>query len=232
MTDTNEAKSGNWTPVQAYVLSVFCLLLGVAVGYLARGSAAPAAAPANGPQIQAGGGVGSGGMPPAGAVQPPTPEQLRQMAEVQVQPLLARLKADPNNANLLYQIGNVYYDSQQYPEAVNYYESSLRIDPQATDVRTDLGTAYHLMGQPDQAIKEYEEVLKIDPTHANALLNKGMVKWQDKNDLAGAIASWKKLLAAHPDYPQRARVQQLIDQAEQHLSMKSGAGSGKPTGTP
>ena len=31
--------AGQWTSTQAYVLSVICLLLGVAVGYLVRGSA-------------------------------------------------------------------------------------------------------------------------------------------------------------------------------------------------
>ncbi|SPF44417.1 Tetratricopeptide repeat protein [Candidatus Sulfotelmatobacter kueseliae] len=229
MTDMNETKGGSWTPTQAYVLSVICLVLGVAIGYLGRGSGAtPAAAPANGEQIRAGAGMDTGRMAPGGTVQAPTPDQLRQMADVQVQPLLAQLESDPNNPKLLYQIGNIYYDSQQYPEAVKYYESCLRIDPKATDVRTDLGTAYHLMGQPDKAIREYDEVLKVDGTHANALLNEGMVKWQDKMDLAGAIASWKRLLEVHPDYPQRDRVQHMIDEAEQHLSMKSGA-SGKST---
>jgi len=228
MTEINQAKSGNWTPTQAYIFSVICLLLGVAIGYLARGSATSPSAPANAEQIRASGGMDAGGTAPVGTPQTPTPEQLRQMADAQVQPLLARLKTDPNDANLLYQIGNVYYDSQQYPEAVKYYENSLRIDPKATDVRTDMGTAYHLMGQPDQAIKEYDAVLKIYPTHANALLNRGMVKWQDKQDLEGAIASWKTLLKVHPDYPQRAKVQQLIDEAEQHLSLKPGASSGKP----
>ncbi len=228
MTDTNETKTGNWTPTQAYVLSVICLVLGVAIGYLARGSASPAVAAGNPAQVQSAGGADGSGMAAGGGAQTPTPEQLKQMAEVQVQPLLAQLKTNPNNAPLLYQIGNIYYDSQQYPDAVKYYQNSLSIDPKATDVRTDLGTAYHLMGQPDQAIKEYDEVLKIDGKHANALLNEGMVKWQDKMDLPGAIAAWKRLLQAHPDYPQKDRVQQLIDQAEQHLSMKAG-GPGNPT---
>jgi len=142
--------------------------------------------------------------------------------------LLAQLKTDPNNAALLYQIGNLYYDAQQYPEAVKYYENSLNISPNATDVRTDLGTAYHLMGQPDKAIQEYDKVLKIDGKHANALFNEGMVKWQDKMDMSGAIAAWKHLLETNPDYPQRDRVQGLIAQAEKHATMKPGSKTDKP----
>ncbi|MGO9087868.1 MAG: tetratricopeptide repeat protein [Terriglobales bacterium] len=230
MADGETSMSGNWTSTQAYVLSVICLLVGVAVGYLLRGSAStqPAenAAPA---QMQgAGTGVGgAGGAPPTGTAPSPTPEQLRQMVDTQAAPLLAQLKGDPNNADLLTRIGNLYYDAQQYPEAVKYYESVLKINPKATDVRTDMGTAYHFMGQPDRALKEYDEVLKIDGKHANALFNEGMVKWQDKMDMSGAIAAWKRLLETNPDYPQRDRVQGLIAQAQQHLTMKPGTKTDK-----
>jgi cytochrome c-type biogenesis protein CcmH/NrfG len=217
MADTKEVGTGNWTSVQAYVLSAICLLVGVAVGYLVRGSA-PTQPTVNAAQTQ----TNATGQGSAGMANTATPEQMKQMADTQAQPLLAQLQTEPNNAELLYKLGNIYYDTQQYPEAVNYYESSLKINPKATDVRTDLGTAYHLMGQPDRAIHEYDEVLKIDSKHANALFNEGMVKWQDKMDISGAVASWKRLLETNPNYPQRDRVQQLISQAEQHLSMKAG----------
>ena len=212
-TDEKTPASGQWSSAQAYMLSVICLLIGVAVGYLVRGSAPSQTVNAQ-PQQAA--------MTAAAPALPPTPEQMRQVAETQAAPLLAQLKSDPNNPTLLYQIGNLYYDAQQYPDAVKYYEIALRINPKETNVRTDLGTAYHLMGQPDQAIKEYDEVLKVDGKHANALFNEGMVKWQDKMDMNGAIAAWKRLLETNPDFPQRERVQQLIAQAQQHQSLKPG----------
>jgi tetratricopeptide (TPR) repeat protein len=205
------------------MLSVICLLLGVAVGYLARSSAPSNLATASAAQTQAASGMTQqSGASPEGNAQQPTPEQLRHMADVQAEPLLAKLKTDPNNAQLLYQVGNLYYDAQQYPEAVKYYENSLKVEPQGTDVRTDLGTAYHLMGQPDRAIQEYDSVLKIDGKHANALFNEGMVKWQDKMDTQGAVTAWNHLLETNPNYPQRDQVQQLIAQAQKHLTMKPG----------
>ena len=230
MASTKTSASGDWTSTQAYVLSVICLLVGVAVGYLVRGSAPAQPSTASAAQAGGGGMPGQGGPSNMGGTAQPTPEQLRQMADTQAQPLLAQLASNPNNVALLNQVGNLYYDAQQYPEAAKYYESSLKIDPKATNVRTDLGTAYHLMGQPDKAIQEYDEVLKIDSKHANALFNEGMVKWQDKMDLNGAIVAWKRLLETNPDYPQRDRVQQMIAQAEQHLAAKSGASASKPAG--
>lgn len=186
------------------------------MGYLARGSAATQTTAVNSAQTAANNEQGG-----TASVPQPTPEQLKQMADTQAQPLLEQLKTDPNNAELLSKVGNFYYDAQQYAEAAKYYESALRINPMATDVRTDLGTAYHLMGQADQAIKEYDEVLKIDRNHPNALFNEGMVKWQDKMDMKGAISAWKHLLETNPNFAQRDRVEQLIAQAEQHASMKS-----------
>jgi cytochrome c-type biogenesis protein CcmH/NrfG len=36
-----------------------------------------------------------------------------------------------------------------------------------------------------------------------------------KQDLPQAIQSWERLLAANPTYPERARVEQMLDQARQ-----------------
>lgn len=227
MADNKNSTPGSWTGTQAYVLAVICLLAGVAIGYLVRGSASPdtsSAAPAQTGAAPAG--MGSmGGTPPG--MQQPTPEQLKHMADVQAQPLLDQLKQHPNDAELLTKIGNLYYDAQQYPEAVKYYEDSLKVNPAATDVRTDMATAYHYMGQADKAILEYEQVLKIDSKHANALFNEGMVKWQDKMDVKGAVEAWNKLLQTNPNYPKREEVQNLIAKAEEHLTMKPGTKTSK-----
>jgi cytochrome c-type biogenesis protein CcmH/NrfG len=226
MAEEKSSTGGSWTGTQAYLLGVICLLVGVAVGYLVRGSAVSAhdAAPAQ-TQTAASAMGTMGGM----QQQQPTPEQMKHMADTQAAPLLEELKKDPKNAEALYKLGNIYYDTQQFPEAVKYYEESLKIEPNATDVRTDMATAYHFMGQSDRAISEYDAVLKVDGKHANALFNEGMVKWQDKMDMNGAIKAWKQLLKTNPDYPNREKVEGLIAKAEQHLTMKPGTKTDKPT---
>src|SRR5664279_1993986 len=104
MTDTNQTTSiEQWTSVQAYVLAVICLLVGIAGGWFIRGSQSPAAAPAE---------TASAPAPAldnanAGA-QTPTPAQMQKMADTQAGPLIEKLKSDPTNAGLLANIGNVY----------------------------------------------------------------------------------------------------------------------------
>jgi len=218
--ETNNSSQGLGLTTPSYVIAVVCLVLGVCIGYLVRGGS---------PQQPAAPPVAAENAQPAGiaSAQQPTPEQMKHMAAKQAEPLLASLKQNPNDADTLYKIGNIYYDTRLFPEAVNYYEQSLKLKPTATDVRTDMGTAYYFMGQADRAISEFEQVLKQDPKHANALFNEGMVKWEGKGDINGAIAAWKKLLATNPDYPKREQLETLIAKAEAHTKMAPGTKTDK-----
>lgn len=217
--------SPNWTGTQAYVLAIICLVVGVAIGYLLRGSASPSTTATQAPTAAP---AGMGGMD--GTQQPPTAEQMKHMADKQAEPLLAQLKDRPNDPQLLYNVGNIYYDTQNYPEAISYYEKSLAQDPKSPDVRTDMATAMFYSGDVDKALTEFDVVLKQNPRHANALFNQGMVRWKGKMDVAGAVASWKKLLETNPNYERREEVQTFITQAEKHANIKPGQKTDKPAG--
>lgn len=213
MTSKNNQSSDQWTGVQAYTLAVICLLAGIAGGWFIRGSQSPAstvpvetvaAAPA-----------------PQGN-QAASPAQMKQMADTQAAPLLERLKAEPNDARLLADIGNIYYDSQAYPIAIDYYGRSLKVEPQNASVRTDMGTAMWYQGNSDGAIEQFNLALKYEPNKANALYNLGIVKWQGKMDVDGAVTAWQKLLVTNPNYEERAKVEQLMAQAKKHTNIKPG----------
>ena len=113
-------------------------------------------------------------------------------------------------------LGNLYYDSQAYPQAIQYYEKALSIQPKNADVRTDLGTAYWYTGDADKAIASFEKALAIRPNHPDTLFNLGIVRWQGKKDPKGAIVAWEKLLETNPTYPQKDQVQMLIERAKMH----------------
>ncbi len=205
---TPPAPSSNWTSTQAYVLAVICLLVGLAAGYLLRGSSgANTQAAANPPAAAA----------PDNSAQV-SPEQLAAMGKKEAEPMLEQLKSNPADPALLAQIGGVYYDTQQYADAIGYYEKSLKLDPKNVDVRTDYGTCLWYQGNADAALAEYQKSLSYNPTHAGTLFNVGMVKWQGKNDVKGAIAAWEKLLQTNPDYPHKDRVVELIAKAKEHAA--------------
>ena len=219
-----------FTSVQAYSLAVITLAIGIAVGYFARGSAPTAATPAAAPTAaaQAPAGMGGGGGAPMGAGQLPgigsqqqggtSPEMLAQAA----QPLLTKLQANPKDFETLRQLGNLYYDGQAFPQAIDYYNKALAIVPKNPDVLTDLGTAYWYSGDPDKALAEFDKSLVVRPNHPGTMFNEGIVMWQGKKDPKGAIVVWEQLLKTNPNYEQKDQVQMLIERAKMH-----GAGATK-----
>ena len=206
----NTPRANQWTSVQAYALSVICLLVGLAGGWFIRGSqsssAAPAAAAAQAPNETA----------------QPSPEQMKRMAEKQAEPLLAQLKTDPENPDLLAKIGNIYYDTQLFPTAIEYYQRSLKAKPTDTAVRTDMATAYWYAGNPDTAIAEFKHALADEPNKPNTLFNLGVVQWQGKMDVQGALATWQKLLDTNPNYEGKEKIVELMAQVRKHSGIKPG----------
>src|SRR5579871_5658171 len=205
----------NWSSVQAYSVAVLCLLVGIAAGWFIRGSQSPATATvAASAPTQASAGMGESAQP--------TPEQMKKMADTQAAPLLKQIESDPNNADLIAKVGNIYYDTQQYPVAIDYYQRFLKLQPANANVRTDMATAYWYMGNVDSSIAEFNKALSYEPNKPNALFNLGVVKWQGKMDVNGAVATWQKLLDTNPTYENRDKVEQLIAQAKKHTGMKPG----------
>ena len=219
MNDTNRATSTEqWTSVQAYTLAVICLLVGIAGGWLIRGSQAPVGTvPAEAASASAPAELDAGAAP-----QMPPSGRLKEMADAQAAPLVERLKSEPNKADLLVNLGNIYYDAQQYPTAIEYYQRALKVQPANADVRTDMATAYWYTGNSDTAIAEFKKALSDQPNKANTLFNLGIVQWQGKQDAAGALASWQKLLDTNPNYEGKEKVVELIAQAKQHSGVKPG----------
>jgi tetratricopeptide (TPR) repeat protein len=209
MTGTNPATSERWSLQTAMVLMAACLMAGIAGGYLMRQWKTPfaaAAARTTRPTAQ-----------PARAASSPHPNdpaQMKAQADASAAPLLAKLQSDPNNADLLASVGNLYYDARQYSTAVDYYGRALKTQPADVAVRTDMGTALWYMGNTDAALLQFDTALSFEANNSNTLFNRGVVRWQGKQDAAGAVADWKKLLATDPAYPGRNDVEQLIAQAQ------------------
>jgi cytochrome c-type biogenesis protein CcmH/NrfG len=234
MTDTAQNQKNNtaaFTSVQAYTLAVITLVIGIAVGYFARGSApattanlpedaqAAMSTPATSTPGGAQGNMGPGQLPGSTPQQQAaSPEELAKSAA----PLLAQLKTNPNDVAVLVKLGNLYYDGQSFPQAIDYYQKALALQPDNPDVWTDLGTSYWYTGDADKALANFQKSLALRPNHPGTLFNLGIVEWQGKKDPKAAVLAWEKLLQTNPDYPDKDQVQMLIERAKMH-----GAGATK-----
>ena len=218
--DTSTLKG--WRSVQVYALSAICLIIGITMGYLVRGSTsgrAPSAGPA------ATGGNPAAGIP-VGSSQPNV-DDMKRMAEKQVAPLKEQLKSNPNDPELLAKIGHYYMVASQFKDAVPYYQKTVEIKPTAENW-TNLGNAYYYAESPDKAIDALNQAIKLDPKSPDALYNLGVLKWQVQGDTKGAIQCWETLIKTNPNHPQLAQVKQMIAKAKEHANMPPGAKTDKP----
>ena len=229
------------TAAQAYAMAIVCLFIGIAVGYLLRGSSKAGSIPTK----QAGAAVAAPSLPaaaptPAAATSMPaaatptvsnmgqvTPDQLKHMGDKQAEAMLAELRKDPKNPALLVQIGTVYFRTQQFSQAAEYYERAAKIKP-SPELFVSLGNSYHYAKSDDRAIEALNHALKLDPKSANALFNLGVLKWETKNDPKSAIECWQRLLKIYPNHPRRTEVESMIARAKQHMNLADNGKTDKP----
>ena len=214
MTDMSQTPSRQWTMKRAVLLAMVCMAAGIAGGWSIRASqnslrratvATPAVVSALAATVATP--AQNVGAP---ATQAPNPAQLKEMADAQAAPLLNQLKANPASPEVLTSIGNIYYDAQQYPVAIDYYARALKARPSDAAVRTDMATAYWYIGDAERAIAEFDNALTYAPNNANTLFNRGLVRWKGKNDAAGALGDWEKLLATNPHYEGKNKVAEML----------------------
>src|SRR5881397_542288 len=174
---------------------LFGLIAGWMIGSQQSGSRAPTAATAQ--QATAGAPAGGGAPATRAAV----------LDDTQVNALKAVAQREPSNATPRAQLGNLYFDAERYDEAIKWYRDALKLAPKDVNVSTDLGVSYYYSNQPDLALAQFDASLKLDPKHAKTLLNVGIVKAFGKQDLDGAEAAWKQVIALAPDSPERQAAQ-------------------------
>jgi cytochrome c-type biogenesis protein CcmH/NrfG len=200
---------------RVFFFAAATLVAGLALGYLLGPKPVVPAASARPPSAAA----ANMGMP--GGHPMPTMEQMKAMADVKAAPLLEALKAKPRDAKLLAQVAALYASTHQFRDAVSYYKKSLGVDPKNVTTRTELASSMYYAGDVDGALGELQQALKYKPDDVNALFNLGMIKYQGKDDAAGAVAAWQQLLKTHPDLDRKAAVEQLIAEAKQKTDAKN-----------
>ncbi len=186
------------------LIAIACLVLGLAVGYVIF-SGPRGAVPAGAPVAQE--------PAPAGG------QRVGLVDEQQVQALRNLLARDPGNVQANTQLGNMLFDAGRYSEAVGPYQKAFEIDSKNVSLSTDLGTSLWYTGKPDEAIAQFRKSLAIEPNHPQTLFNLGVVMRDGKKDLAGAVQAWEHLLATNPSYPDRAKVQQQLDDLRAQLKV-------------
>lgn len=153
--------------------------------------------------------------PAPAAAAPSSPRQAVPLDLARVEALRAEAARDPQDAAPRVALGNLYFDAEQYSEAIRWYEEALALNPRNADVSTDLGVAYYYTNQPARAVAQFEHSLKVDPAHTKTMLNLGIVRAFGLQDLAGAAAAWRQLVELAPDSPEGQAARKALDGLQQ-----------------
>lgn len=131
-------------------------------------------------------------------------------------------KAQPRDAAVRTELGNLYFNAERYDLAIPWYEAALKLNPKDVDASTDLGVCYYYTNDADRALARFEQSLKLDPKHVKTLFNQGVVRAFGKSDLAGAAVSWQKVVDLSPSSEEGQRAKQGLE------GLKTGHAAGAP----
>ncbi|MBE0618792.1 MAG: tetratricopeptide repeat protein [Proteobacteria bacterium] len=183
---------------QVVLVAIGCLvlgyLLGIATALVIQGKPAPVPGPAAGPTPT---------VAPPGTALGSMAAEIRELRNI--------VEKNPDNATAWVRLGNLYFDTDQFMEAIDAYSKSLELQPNDPDVITDRAIMYRRIGDFDQAVADLRRAAEISPTHLNSLLNLGVVLRYDLNDVAGAIQAWKGYLARNPPADMAEKIRKEIE---------------------
>ena len=117
-------------------------------------------------------------------------------------PLLEALaKADPDNLDVLYNLGLAYSETGEPDQAVITLKRLVTRAPKHARAWTAIGVAYQRMGKHDQAMEAMSRAVAADPTDGYSHRNLGAVLLgRGKNELA--LKHFRQAHIALPDDPQ------------------------------
>jgi Tfp pilus assembly protein PilF len=81
------------------------------------------------------------------------------------------VQRDPSLKGAYNSLGNLYYQQQQYQQAIVMYERALQLDPDYAKARNNLGSTYLRLAMDDRAFTELHKALEADSTYGLAYYN-------------------------------------------------------------
>jgi O-antigen biosynthesis protein len=119
-------------------------------------------------------------------------DQLKQLLQAAVQ--------QPNSASIQFELGQLYFESQQWQPAINCYLQAIKISPQEAKYYVHLGRAWSQVNNHDQANLAYYQGFSLKPEEVSGknyfLLGEKLLK---QNSRQKAIACYRQAISKQPN---------------------------------
>jgi tetratricopeptide (TPR) repeat protein len=146
-----------------------------------------------------------GGGRPGGAAAGPAGAQGDRIAE-----MTRSLERDPENPEILMDLGNAYYDREDWDRAIETYEKARRKAPKNPNLLSDLGAAHRNRGEFELAVAFFQKAREANPEHWQSLLNWLLVEAYDRRDARAAQRLFDEVKQRYPEIPQLDKIQEQI----------------------
>lgn len=93
-----------------------------------------------------------------------------EMSDESLQYMIKSAELDPNDDFVRTNIGNVYFQKQDFENAVNWYKESSKINPEVLDNYYNMGLAYMRLKDDENTLLSFEKTIELDPQNIDALI--------------------------------------------------------------
>ncbi len=110
------------------------------------------------------------------------------------------IENNPNSLATWLELGNLYFDTDKFQDAIQAYSKYLSLNPNNPDVWTDLGVMYRRSKNPAEAVSSFDKAIELNPQHEQAYFNKGIVQFYDLGNRDAAMLTWQELIQINPNF--------------------------------
>lgn len=116
-----------------------------------------------------------------------------------------------------YELGKTELEKEQYQEAINYFDISIKLNPKDVNAYYRRGIAKFELDMYQEAIADYDQAIQLNPEIIYIRLERALAKY-DYQDYKGAIDDFDKVIELYPKladaYYIRAKAKDAMGQKE------------------
>lgn len=140
------------------------------------------------------------------------PQQLR------ADSLQKLIDADSTNVDAHIRLGDVLYDTSNWPDAIVQYRAAIRMDSTRSTTLVDLGVCYYNLSEAELAERMFLLALARDPHQAVALFNLGILH-EHRKDWKVALGFFHRALQSDPPDAMRDKLVEHMSATQQALGI-------------
>lgn len=107
---------------------------------------------------------------------------------------------DGNAGETYIYLGQLYFNSENYTEAIRDFNKALSVNPKSWLAMSDLGTCYAKLGRLDQAESFYLKSLRFNPSNDLSFFNLGKL-YAEKKQPARSARYYSQFIKINPQHP-------------------------------